>query len=734
MFYSDIILAKKGPLGKIWLAAHWDKKISKTQVFQTDIERSAMSIKGMGVPLALRLSGHLLLGLVRIYQRKVKYLFTDCSEAMVKIKMAFRPGVVDLPYEEHGQQQQSGNAGITVAEFEMNYDDNDFENVEPQIDEWMQQTLAPQNVSRNVDITLEITPRAKVRGSRGSRSSQSSVGQQAGDSDDEEDEEQDWTPFEFDGAESAGFDSATSVEQAREEPDRRTSVARAEEGASVTKFSPAAQHDDDEEEDVPARLEELSDGSAPAGGRESLLSRRRSSMAASKTQDDINVAMDSDDDDGAFNVAAMDDDDDDDDYNEDAEATKVRKVNEEVDEETKVASATAIPQTPALTTEMVQTVVEVDDDEDEPKRKRTKRKKRVSQPDEDVEGGKRRKRRRAGALEKVTSKKNLSIEPEKHTKSRVLSRRRLATRAMEEHGILASRLLFQDKPTDFKTGLSMWSIGGLSEEVAATLNAHTQQELPYPKRKKPAISEEVEDTEAVRRASISVDSEDVPMGFDEAFEEGPLVERRASHRSRRSTMSAPRPVLPEAEDDDDDIAGSMPQDDDDDDDDRDRAIGLEVADSASRSLSKGRVSVGGPKLDDDEDVVVETRDSDDESDAPVPMVESEEEAEGESESESESGSENEDNDEEGEPSSEARWHKRTANMLRLCQGVLENTDSITYQSLAEGKNKRTVASCFFEILQLKTWDRIDLHQDDPYGLIQIARGPKFDDEIPTINK
>lgn len=41
MFYSDIILAKKGPLGKIWLAAHWDKKISKTQVFQTDIERSA---------------------------------------------------------------------------------------------------------------------------------------------------------------------------------------------------------------------------------------------------------------------------------------------------------------------------------------------------------------------------------------------------------------------------------------------------------------------------------------------------------------------------------------------------------------------------------------------------------------------------------------------------------------------------------------------------------------------
>jgi len=40
MFYSQIILAKKGPLGKIWLAAHWDKKLTKMQVFQTDITKS----------------------------------------------------------------------------------------------------------------------------------------------------------------------------------------------------------------------------------------------------------------------------------------------------------------------------------------------------------------------------------------------------------------------------------------------------------------------------------------------------------------------------------------------------------------------------------------------------------------------------------------------------------------------------------------------------------------------
>lgn len=50
--------------------------------------------------MALRTTGHLLLGVVRIYSRKAKYLLADCNEAFIKIKMAFRPGAaVDLPEE-----------------------------------------------------------------------------------------------------------------------------------------------------------------------------------------------------------------------------------------------------------------------------------------------------------------------------------------------------------------------------------------------------------------------------------------------------------------------------------------------------------------------------------------------------------------------------------------------------------------------------------------------------------
>lgn len=37
-------------------------------------------------PLALRLSGHLLLGVVRVYKHKVEILYKQCNDAFSKIK------------------------------------------------------------------------------------------------------------------------------------------------------------------------------------------------------------------------------------------------------------------------------------------------------------------------------------------------------------------------------------------------------------------------------------------------------------------------------------------------------------------------------------------------------------------------------------------------------------------------------------------------------------------------
>lgn len=99
MFYSKFMFVKKGPLSKVWIAAHFHRKLTKPVVQGTDINLSAKSISDPSTPLALRLSGQLLLGLVRIYQKKVRYLQEDASDALTKMKMVLRPGAVDLPPE-----------------------------------------------------------------------------------------------------------------------------------------------------------------------------------------------------------------------------------------------------------------------------------------------------------------------------------------------------------------------------------------------------------------------------------------------------------------------------------------------------------------------------------------------------------------------------------------------------------------------------------------------------------
>ena len=79
MFYTHYLLAKKGPLAKVWLAAHWEKKLTKTHIFETDLKVSVEAIVHPKVKLALRTSGHLLLGVVKIYNRKLNYLMGDCN-------------------------------------------------------------------------------------------------------------------------------------------------------------------------------------------------------------------------------------------------------------------------------------------------------------------------------------------------------------------------------------------------------------------------------------------------------------------------------------------------------------------------------------------------------------------------------------------------------------------------------------------------------------------------------
>jgi len=88
MFYSETLLSKTGPLARVWLSANLERKLTKNHILTSDIDASVNAIVEQGqAPLALRLSGQLLLGVVRIYSRKARYLLDDCNEAILKIKM-----------------------------------------------------------------------------------------------------------------------------------------------------------------------------------------------------------------------------------------------------------------------------------------------------------------------------------------------------------------------------------------------------------------------------------------------------------------------------------------------------------------------------------------------------------------------------------------------------------------------------------------------------------------------
>jgi len=145
MFYAHFVLSKRGPLAKIWLAAHWDKKLTKAHVFECNLESSVESIICPKVKMALRTSGHLLLGVVRIYHRKAKYLLADCNEAFIKIKMAFRPGVVDLPEDN---REAAYNAITLPEEF------HDFDQPLPDLDDIDVAQQFTLNQSRVEEITM----------------------------------------------------------------------------------------------------------------------------------------------------------------------------------------------------------------------------------------------------------------------------------------------------------------------------------------------------------------------------------------------------------------------------------------------------------------------------------------------------------------------------------------------------------------------------------------------------
>ncbi|KAL5537383.1 hypothetical protein UlMin_043564 [Ulmus minor] len=87
MFSSQGFLTKKGPFGAIRVAAYFFKKLKKAQVLETDISSSVDKILlDEMLVVTYRVLGYLLLGVVRVYSKKVEYLLDDSQEVLIRMK------------------------------------------------------------------------------------------------------------------------------------------------------------------------------------------------------------------------------------------------------------------------------------------------------------------------------------------------------------------------------------------------------------------------------------------------------------------------------------------------------------------------------------------------------------------------------------------------------------------------------------------------------------------------
>jgi Conserved region of Rad21 / Rec8 like protein len=99
--------------------------------------------------------------------------------------------------------------------------------------------------------------------------------------------------------------------------------------------------------------------------------------------------------------------------------------------------------------------------------------------------------------------------------------------------------------------------------------------------------------------------------------------------------------------------------------------------------------------------------------------------------------------------STSKWHRNTEKVFNMLKRNMtipttggesnddeqhHNTDKpfhLMFNSMSKGASRRTAAGVFFELLQLKTWDYIDLEQDESYGNIKVSPGVKFVEDPPA---
>lgn len=119
--YTDTF--QQGPLAQVWMAANYEKRLTKQQFLNTNLIKSSEILnQPLNNHITLRLSGQLLLGIVKIYSRKTKYLLDDVNDILFKLKNAFKlaSGGVLLGSENHRTKVSEKNNIVDINHLMLN--------------------------------------------------------------------------------------------------------------------------------------------------------------------------------------------------------------------------------------------------------------------------------------------------------------------------------------------------------------------------------------------------------------------------------------------------------------------------------------------------------------------------------------------------------------------------------------------------------------------------------------
>ncbi|XP_015877444.1 sister chromatid cohesion 1 protein 1 isoform X1 [Ziziphus jujuba] len=118
MFYSHQLLARKASLGQIWMAATLHAKINRRKLDKLNISKICEEILNPAVPMALRLSGILMGGVVIVYQRKVKLFYDDVNRLLVEINEAWKMKAAPDPTVLPKGKSQAKKESVTLPDNE----------------------------------------------------------------------------------------------------------------------------------------------------------------------------------------------------------------------------------------------------------------------------------------------------------------------------------------------------------------------------------------------------------------------------------------------------------------------------------------------------------------------------------------------------------------------------------------------------------------------------------------